>query len=802
VADKFRQTFPIAVSFSEGELPTASKLTGLATQARSGQGIMQYALGDLWNQGGDTMVSAGDGLQDNALMIPSLSRYIGATQHLRPFIPYLPDTSEFTFAFTDYSGLHEARLSFPLASGAGTPTWSGSSPPDDKKTSRVAVVDSGDYYIDDAGNIYTYDPINSGWEITYEPEVPGSVHETATFNVIPDPGSHSNWGYRGLKVQYKNESNNLDGYYIYLPPRMPHYNFLDSDKPAWFPEPTGNMSATPSTVRTIWQSSSADAETGSNAEHYRYALPKLMTESSAWAAGASLPAGMLYLWDADNTGTIIEGVTFQAHPTSPNTWTLYVPNGTPLDDWLTASYGAGKYSESNLKSTAHDVAKYPTGGLRLITVGADMSQVIASLLYQFLNHDHASTGSLASRPLPHSKLHGLFDPTDGSTPQLDASALTNDDHPQYFHRGGFAGTTDRDKYGNAILGDVLIASANSLNNYQNLSGSSRKLYFGNTDGATGSTYVYATGSASEPVLILHAESSNGFDYGIIRLFDNNISDNYLQIRQFSTNFYMTHDKDNTFFAIDQRGSNSGLTLKSYGSGGYVDIAAGSSPPSRSGNYSDVDIRAQDDIILKAGDDATINGVGALYLRGGTINIRRNAEVVEWFMTKLQPMGTTEGEVGTNSALGSPYNHSHSLSNKRVRYYENYGYYYLDWDDGCEWLIDGLPDYCDWIGLQILVAGTYWPVPLNVDVKVGAYVFDWSSKARQTVRSYVTKTIWADNNYKQVEQTWSTGNSNNMRTNDKCGALAIHSRASSSLKLFPFCRVKVRYARGIRYPSMS
>ena len=70
------------------------------------------------------------------------------------------------------------------------------------------MVDSGDYYIDDAGNIYTYDPINSGWEITYEPEVPGSVHETDTFKVIPDPGSHSNWGYRGLKLQYKNESNN------------------------------------------------------------------------------------------------------------------------------------------------------------------------------------------------------------------------------------------------------------------------------------------------------------------------------------------------------------------------------------------------------------------------------------------------------------------------------------------------------------------------------------------------------------------------------------------------------------------
>jgi len=53
MADKFRRTFPLAITFSDGELPTNQKLTSLANQARNGLGVIESAIGDLWNHSTD-----------------------------------------------------------------------------------------------------------------------------------------------------------------------------------------------------------------------------------------------------------------------------------------------------------------------------------------------------------------------------------------------------------------------------------------------------------------------------------------------------------------------------------------------------------------------------------------------------------------------------------------------------------------------------------------------------------------------------------------------------------------------------
>lgn len=482
MADKFRQTFPIAVSFSEGELPTATKLTGLATQARSGQGIMQYALGDLWNQAGDPVVSAGDGLKDNALMIASLARYLGAAKHTTPLLPYLPNTSQFTFSFQDHAGLHEAAMPFPLASGAATPTWtlSTGTPPTTKVASRSLVLADTDYYIDDLGRIFTYKAMEAGWKITYEPEVTGAVSETATWNVIPDPFTDSSWGFRGLKIEYKNGSNNDEGYYIYLPPRMPRYAAgADPNRPDWYPKPDDNMSTSPSTELTLWQSTSVAAETGSNAEHYRYTLPKIITESSAWAAGVTLPAGLLYLWDDNGTGTIIEGVTFKALAISPTSWKLHVPAGTQLDDFLADS---AIYNTALLQSTLHTSTQYPQDGLKLVTIGSDVASALASLFHQFIAHDHGSAHSMPPQPVSHGKLmHNAYL---GGTPKLHSSGWYDDgdNHPQYLERHGYS--TGRDKYGNGMMGDLLMNSiVEGAGDYLSATNETRKILFGSTGGS-------------------------------------------------------------------------------------------------------------------------------------------------------------------------------------------------------------------------------------------------------------------------------------------------------------------------------
>jgi hypothetical protein len=260
----------------------------------------------------------------------------------------------------------------------------------------------------------------------------------------------------------------------------------------------------------FWQSTSQDApDSGTYAEHYRYNLPKAITDSAAWAAGVSLPAGMMYLWDPNNTGTIIEGVTFTALPTSPTTWGFFVPNGTQLDDWLASDYGLLYYPTARLQSTSHDQDHYPNNGLKLITVGCSLSELVASVVEQFLSHDHESANSPVSRPVSHEKLGGLFNPT-GFTPQLDASQLDNDDHPQYLHRQGYG--TSRDKFGNSMLGDILMASTDSGNDYRNDDADSRKIHFGQTDGNNSGRIYYDSATGK---LVLHGRRSSASTGGVI-----------------------------------------------------------------------------------------------------------------------------------------------------------------------------------------------------------------------------------------------------------------------------------------------
>jgi len=145
--------------------------------------------------------------------------------------------------------------------------------------------------------------------------------------------------------------------------------------------------------------------------------------------------------------------------------------GTSLTSWLSQHGGTAGYTSSVLTSTSHLASHYPANGLRLITVGSDLSQAFSSLLGQYLTHDHSSSGSFPARPVDHGALKNNFR---NSTLPFVASAITNDHHPQYLIRDT-AGAT-RDPFNNAMLDDLIMGSTTSGSNYANLTSESNKYF--------------------------------------------------------------------------------------------------------------------------------------------------------------------------------------------------------------------------------------------------------------------------------------------------------------------------------------
>src|SRR5690348_1583381 len=84
MADKFRSTFPIPITFTEGEQPTSKKLNAISTQSRNGLAILERVIGDTWNQSGDV------GTSSLPLHITNLARALGDQGALNSQLP-LPD---------------------------------------------------------------------------------------------------------------------------------------------------------------------------------------------------------------------------------------------------------------------------------------------------------------------------------------------------------------------------------------------------------------------------------------------------------------------------------------------------------------------------------------------------------------------------------------------------------------------------------------------------------------------------------------------------------------------------------------
>lgn len=466
MADKQRRTFPVAVRFFDGELPTAAKFNAIANQSRQGLNILEYSVGDIWNQGGDAFLFDKEEAQ---LQITNIGRLLGKSANLNPYIPSLPNIGEYTYLFTNDAGNFEATLTFPPHGTTPNYVWTNSTNSSTPKATKEEVLAANDWWIDTStGQIYSYTIIASNWTLTYCPIVSGSSYDEGTFNVIPDPDTDASYAFQSLKV----ESISGDNYYIYLPPRGPLATRTLTRSPI---DDTSNYSSTPSSELRFWQADSVEAETGTNGNHYRYNLPDILSSATT---GTAIPDGFLYLWDPINK-TIIEGVSFSIAETG-NRWKLTATGSTlttALDD-IPAYTGL-------LSSNSHDNTYYPANGLSLIIVGTNITKTVTNLVKSFLNHSHSDSNSLPGIPVPHSKLTGLFEPVVSGVTYVN-SQLDNDDHPQYFHRGG--AQVARDRYNNAILGDVILGSIDSTNNYQNTLNNSRAIYFG-ANGSSAAGYL-------------------------------------------------------------------------------------------------------------------------------------------------------------------------------------------------------------------------------------------------------------------------------------------------------------------------
>lgn len=449
MSDKLRRTFPIRVTFGDGEQPTGNKLNAVSEQARNGLNIVEKAVGDLWGQSGDNL------LVNEPLRLPNLARMVGKNTKLNPTI--FPTTQDFEYVDDlnlRWSSRTEGYLQFRPK---GTITVSSSSGSFVTPVGAEALVTaSGEYWIDSGftGRFRVFTPIGGSEILTYDT---GATDEWVKFSdvlpgVIPDP-RQTTWS--GVRF-----SEAAGTYYMHLPPREPIvFADITTEGKVWWPQsPQWAANYAPSGAPTpyrMWQDPAADAF---DDYHYRYALPKELQD--AWAGlspGDRLPDGFMYLWDQANQRIVEDAIFYKTEDEPTKQWRLKVESAT-----LTLS-GLVTTDESNVSYDS---------GYSLITPGASLASSLWELRTQFLAHVHDNTGDF-SPPLYHGRLLELNPPPEDEAyhsgaypthlPAWAASNWKHDHHTSLLSRAGSqtSGGLLRDPFNNAMLGHLIMANADT-----------------------------------------------------------------------------------------------------------------------------------------------------------------------------------------------------------------------------------------------------------------------------------------------------------------------------------------------------
>jgi hypothetical protein len=472
MVDKLRKTAPLVISHSDGEAPAASKLSAMNNQLRKSTNILEKAIGDLWNQSGDSIMVS------YPLQLPNLARAIGEHKYMNPCL--YPVDEDFIYVDnigTKYENENEFYLQFkPKTLASIVINDAGSSALLTRKTNKYDVTTSGDYWVDSAtGKVISFKQISSTAEIQYD--VDSSTWNTRTETlpgIIPDPRQAD---YTGCRI-----SQSGDNYYIHLPVRVPLTLDFDGGALDGFSLPDRYPPSTdfsdnydtviPGGTKKLWQSPVLSAALANS--YYRYSLPKeIKDQLASLDVGATLPLGFLYLWDV-SSGTIIADATFKK---TADDWIFLIESSTVDFSGKVSS----DESETSYNSTSYSI----------IAVGSPISRTIWTLSNSLMNHTHSNEGEFSSL-MEHSKLIGLNPPMysysghsskyPSTVPAWSPSNWANDDHISLLSRvgsQGVAGTTERDVNDNAMLGSFLMASTVAIDgNYLNITSDSNRIYFG------------------------------------------------------------------------------------------------------------------------------------------------------------------------------------------------------------------------------------------------------------------------------------------------------------------------------------
>jgi len=487
--DKLRRTATLTITFADGEQPTAHKVTAINHQLRAATNTIEKAVGDLWNQSGDSL------LFTFPLQLPNLARTIGQNKYLNPcFYPVDEDFIYVDNIGTKFAGQNEIYLQFKpksatIAITAGTTLTS-------LKSNKYDVDATGDYWVDvDTGRLISFDALVAADEVSYTVDTTEWNTRTETLpGVIPDPRQAD---YTSCKISQSGAK-----YYIHLPPRCPlsHASATDFDNgpfdgwslPERYP-PVGDLSDNyDATVATegskhLWQDPTTSALVDA---FYRYSLPKeLKAQLSAMTEGDTLPAGFLYLWDR-GSGTIIADAVFKRGPDATKEWVFEVSSSA--------------VSFASDVTTDETEVSYNQTDYVVIAVGSPLARSFWTLSNAFMNHTHGNEGDFSSL-MEHSKLTNLNPPPSAYTgsnhnnqyptdvPAWAPSRWAHDDHISLLSRAGSPGTSggrNRDVNDNAMLGNLVMASTVAVDgNYLNDSANSRSILFGDPDSQRALLYL-------------------------------------------------------------------------------------------------------------------------------------------------------------------------------------------------------------------------------------------------------------------------------------------------------------------------
>jgi hypothetical protein len=520
MTDKLRATQPLKISFANGEQPSGAKLNALATQSRRGSSVIEKAIGDLWAQSGDVIYNT------HPLRIPNLSRAIGKNELLNPSVYPSEQTIQYTEEIGQkYDDQTEGYLAYP-------PT--GTLPGDldltgisaawvTYKTTEAQVLIAGDFWIDPAtGKWRCITPVVTGNQVKYNVDTSYWTADEQTLpGIIPDPRQNE---FTGCRISLSSGK-----YLLHLPPKRP-LDFTGEEYPNAYPasiDVTNNQASADGAPFKFFNDA-VTAITGATSSHYRYALPKAYQDATITSGDVVLD-GAAYLFDL-TTNTIITDVVFRK-PTDV---------GQPS---YVLEISSESFDFSSLVTASEAEANYSSSNLVLVVCGASVSAWVKYLAILAMNHTHdnSTEGSLVSHTSLLNKNPPTSDFADHTTtyptylPAWSPSNWSKDDHTYLLSRAGAQATArKRDKYNNAMLGDFLIANADTsgADNYLDnvLPNGSFKIYFGDITGpsiyidsssifqfsnsaniiaTTGTTGLSATGNAAQPGILGTGGATNG-----------------------------------------------------------------------------------------------------------------------------------------------------------------------------------------------------------------------------------------------------------------------------------------------------